>query len=421
MNIVNNQKIKSIFKLYLKECPDIKTTIQWYDLYAGHYIQLNKAFQKEIFKKAVSKAGSYSELGRILNISRKTISHCSKGITNPQITVLKKIADYTTYPLKTINNKIIEVSGLKPKLPFKFHNKEGAEIRAAFLSDGHVDKYYTKPSQYCAYEKELHERLITLCKNIFGEFKAKTYFNSGSNVTKFPAVFGKALELSGVSKGDKGQLNSYLPKDILLGNKEIQTAYLRRIFDDEGDVCFDKYGKRAVRLTRSTNIGNINIQIPYEKWVRLELPNNIKHNLIFGEQILLSKLGIDARLYREGVYKSKHEKITAKWRIQIAQQDNLRKFAQLINFNLDKKRKRLNKIIHSYQFRKLPNGKGKEEVLEFIKKVLKKKDFFKFDDLGKELIRTGRSYDLAGRYLKLLLDERLIKKIKRGVYLLDKN
>lgn len=410
-----------IFQRYLKSASPVKTLIHWYDLYEGHRLILDKRFKNQILKEAIKKAENISELGRQTGISRKVISSVVNNKYNLRIKNLIKIADYVNYPLNNIDNKIKQIHGLKPKLPFNLNTEEGAEIRAAFLSDGHVDKHQTKPAQYCALEKELHKRLIRLCKTVFGEFKCKTFFNNGSYTTRFPAAIGGALKLSGVPRGNKTLSNVCIPKDILLGCKEIQTSYLRRVFDDEGDVYFDKFGKRAIRLTRSTSLKNLNTNIPSEKWIKVNnLPQDVKNNLILGEQILLLKLGIDARLYSEGIYKNKKGYITTKWRIQIGQQDQLRKFAELINFNLERKRKKLDKILKSYQYKQLPNGLGKKEALEFIKKILKKKRFFRFKDLGKELMKSGRSYDLAGYYLNFFLNQKVIKKIKWGVYTLDK-
>lgn len=410
-----------IFQIYLKSASPVKTLIHWYDLYEGHRLILDKKFKNKLLKEAIRKAGNISELGRQIGINRKVISSAVNNKCNLKIKTLIKIVNYVDYPLDNIDNKIKQIHGLKPKLPFNLNTKDGAEIRAAFLSDGHVDKHQTKPAQYCALEKELHQKLIKLCKTVFGRFKCKTFFNNKSYTTKFPAAIGGALKLSGVPRGNKTLSNVHVPKDILLGCKEIQTSYLRRVFDDEGDICFEKNGKRAIRLTRSTSLKDSNMNIPSGKWIKVDNQfQNVKNNLILGEQILLLKLGIDARLYSEGVYKNKKGGITTKWRIQIGQQDQLRKFAELINFNLERKRKKLYKILKSYQYRQLPNGVGKEEALEFIKKIFKKKGFFRFNDLGKELMKNGRSYDLAGYYLNFFLNQEIIKKIKRGVYTLDK-
>lgn len=412
--------IKKSFQEYLRQVKPVKTLIHWYDLYEGHGIVLNKNFQDGLFGMAIEKAGSIAELGRQTSIERKVVSNIINKKYNPKIKTLKKVALFCNYPMEDINTKVEVIAGLNPKLPFNLNNKEGAEIRAAFISDGHIDKSPIKQCQYCALEKELHHRLIDLCKDTFGEFRSDTYFNSGAHVTKFSSVIGNALELGGVPKGNKTKLNFYLPNDILLGDKAIQSAYLRRVFDDEGDVCFNKYGKRAVRMTRSGFITNLTIDIPSEKWMRIKLSSNFKHNLIIGEQLLLLKLGIDAKLYQDGLYKNKEGEISAKWKIQIGQQDQLRKFAELINFSLNSKRNKLNQLLTSYQFRKLPNGKGKEEALNFINKVYKKKGFFTFGDLGRELVRTGRSHDLAGRYIQYFINKKIIKRIKQGTYVSNK-
>lgn len=42
-------------------------------------------------------------------------------------------------------------------------------------------------------------------------------------------------------------------------------------------------------------------------------------------------------------------------------------------------------------------------------------------DLGKELLRIGKSYDLAGRYLGNLTKKGIIKKIKHGYYVFTHN
>ncbi|MDP7458140.1 MAG: hypothetical protein QGH47_05425, partial [Candidatus Woesearchaeota archaeon] len=409
-------EFNKIFKEYVQKARPVKTTIQWYDLYEGHSVILNKDFQKQLLNQAIEKAGNISELSRRIQINRKVISNLLKCKFNPRIKSLRKIAIFLQFPLKHVNTKIIEIAGLRPKLPFNLHSEEGAEIRAAFLSDGHIDKNPTASSQYCASEKELHSSLIKLCTKIFGKFKTKTYFSKTTYYTKFPCPIGMSLVLSGVPSGNKLLVNPYLPKDILLGRKSIITNYLRRVYDDEGDVCFDRYGKRAVRITRSVNVGIIKERILPERWTFLQTTNDTRNNLLIGEYLLLHKLGIDARLYSEGYYKNKKCQFTGKWRIQIGQQDHVKKFAELINFTLSTKREKLKEILNSYQYRKLPNGKGKEEAYCFIRKTTEKKGFIKYCDLAREMVKTGRSYDLAGRYLKYFLDTNMIKKIKRGTY-----
>lgn len=416
-------ELEKAFCHYKSKCPNVKTLIHWYDLYEGHRVKIQQNFLVHLLTIATHKAKSISKLSDEICVSRRTLSDIFNGHNVLKIVTLRKIAKYVNYPLNEIDKEVLELSKLKPNLPFDLNTKEGAEIRAAFLSDGHNDKSPTAGPQYCAFEKELHIRLIDLCKKVFGSFKTNTLFLKGTCITRFPAVFGSALELSGVPRGSKQIANCYLPKDILVGNKQIQVAYLRRCFDDEGDVCSDSHGKRAVRLTRSADVTN-NCKlsnIPSERWIRHNLPVDIKHNLLYGERLLLLKLNIDTRLYSEGVYQSKNKQITAKWRIQIGQQDNVRRFSALINFNLRGKKAKLNQIVNSYKFRKLPNGEGRKQALSFIKKVYKENGHLQFNDLGKELVKSDRSHDLAGMYLKEFIEKGLISKVKRGIYVVKQD
>lgn len=413
---MNNPKIEDNFEAYLEECPEVKTTIHWYDLYENHSIELEKEFLAKFMKNVVNKAGSISALGRKTEIPRKILSNIINKKRNPRITTLKKIVEYTTSPSDIINKKIIKINGLKPKLPFQLNNKEGAEIRAAFLSDGHVDKNPTAGPQYCALEKESHNRLVESCKKVFGEFNTNTKWGHKTYVTRFPAAISTPLRKSGVPFGDKRLKNCYVPKDILQ-NEEFIKVYLRKVFDDEGDIgCTNK--KRSVRLSRSIDISEAinNLDLKSEIWTPCKLPSNLRHNLLFGEKIMLEKLGIRTSIYSEGIYKSKIGRITAKWRLVILQQDNLKKFAELINFNLVDKQNKLKGILKSYIIHKRSNGEGDKYAAEFLMKIYKEKGFFTFGDLGRELVRTGRGYDSAGRYLGNLIKKEIIRKIKPNYY-----
>ncbi|MEK6863269.1 MAG: hypothetical protein AABW53_01080 [Nanoarchaeota archaeon] len=407
---------------YLVSCPKNKTLIHWYDLYAGHFVVLEKEFQKKFFEKAIEKAGNYSGLGRKINISRKTISGCSNLAMDPTLKTLKKVATYLEYPFEEINEKIVTLgksSNFRPKLPFNLHNSNGAEIRAAFLSDGHIDKNSTKPLQYCAYEIELHQRLIEICKETFGELETKTFFGHKTHVTRFPAAIGTALVLSGVPRGDKGKINPYLPRDILLGGRKMQAAYLRRAFDDEAYMRFDlKHNKRTIRLVRSTDVtGKLRNPNIREQWIRtIDMPKMIKHNLLEGEALLLSNFGIKTKTYPDGIYLSKKNNITAKWKIELGNQDSLQNFHKHINFTVNDKKEKLSKALTSYQHKKLPNGEGKKHALKVMQRFYKEKGHFAFGEVGREIVKTGRSFDLAGRYLKYFCENGIIKKTKRGEY-----
>jgi len=411
------------FQTYIKNSLEVKTIVHWWDLYNGHYVELTPDIQKQLFHEAISKSGSYTSLGKSLNTPRKIISNCSKLIHRPNVLLLKKLCDYIDFSRSEIERNILNIgkSHFKPNLPFKLHNESGVEIRAAFLSDGHVPKNPTSCPVYSASEMDLQEKLIELCKIIFGEFDCEIKYGHKALETKFPAVIGTALELGGVPRGDKRLVNCYIPKDIVTGGGKLKRIYLSRVFDDEGDVCLDKYGKRAVRLTRTVNVSDCkNIKLYQGKWTRCIVSNAPISNLIRGEQLLLRKLGIDAKIYNEGFYRSRKDKITVKWRIQIGQQDSIKKFESEVGFSLEEKRNKLNELINSYVKRKLPNNCGKNLVIEIGKKYCQRNGFFRYSDLSKDFVSMKFSSNFAGSHLKSLLNEGIIRKIERGKYVINR-
>ncbi len=412
------------FQTYIKNSPKVKTTVHWWDLYNGHYVELTSDIQKQLFHEAISKSGSYTSLGKSLNKPRKIISNCSKLIHRPNVLLLKKLCDYIDFSRSEIERNILNIgkSHFKPNLPFKLHNESGVEIRAAFLSDGHVPKNPTSCPVYSASEMDLQERLIELCKIIFGEFNCEIKYGHKALETKFPAVIGTALELGGVPRGDKRIVNCYVPKDILTGEDKLKRIYLSRVFDDEGDVYFDKHGKRAVRLTRTVSINNCKdtFKLNQGKWTPCNVSNAPISNLIRGEQLLLRRLRIDAKIYNEGFYRSRKDKITTKWRIQIGQQDSVKRFESEIGFGLEAKRDKLKKLVNSYVKRKLPNNCGKNLVMEVGRKYYQRNGFFRYRDLSKDFVSMKFSSNFAGSHLKSLLNEGKIRKIERGKYVINR-
>ncbi len=410
------------FSEYKALSPKTKTITNWWQLYPTTSIKLNVEYQREIFGDAVNKAGNYSALAKQLHISRKCMSACHRLERLPAVECLAKVLRYLRRDLNEASGRIIEIGGLKkPLLPFNLKSPEGAEITAAFLSDGHLPKLPFKNPMYCANEKELHARLISLCKKIFGEFNGRIKAGHNALLTRFPVPIGIALERAGVPRGDKGIRNPFLPRHIFTGNNKLKSAYLKRAFDDEGDVHISKI-KRAIRLTRSVDAGEFHKseKIKPQRWCYgfSDTPIN---NLIMGEYLLLRKIGIDARLYPEGLYLSKSGKTTAKWRIQIAQQDNVVRFAEKIGFNHSEKMKKLRRAMNSYLRKKSPDGATERKVDGFIERLSKQKRTITFKDIAKKMVMMGMTYDYAGYFLKKSVDKHKLEKIRRGVYIVIKN
>ena len=66
--------------------------------------------------------------------------------------------------------------------------------------------------------------------------------------------------------------------------------------------------------------------------------------------------------------------------------------------------------------KEFPNGEAEKFAIKVLNPIYKKRGYFFFGDLGKELVKISRGYDLAGYYLKILTEERIVKKVKRGKY-----
>jgi len=369
---------------------------------------------------ALTKAGGkFTYLANELDLGRRAVSNYFKLNRAVPLGNLRKIMVYLGLPLETASDKITKIGKLTPHFPFNLHSVEGAEIRAAFLSDGHIDKGTAKHARYHACERKLHLRLINLCKTVFGAFETRTTKAGNYYNTHFPAAVAFALSLCGVPAGNKGRANPFLPKDILLGSEKIQSAYLRRVFDDEGDVCFENKSKRAVRLSRSYALS---IKLPLLKGKWLSCKKFPPSNLIVGEYLLLKKMiPCKIGLYPEGIYRAVNNQITAKHRIQLTQRDNLKEFYNKIGFNLAAKNKKLKKALDSYKITKFQNGDGLKFVLEKMLNIYAQKGEVKFSDVSSELVAIGRCQDLAGLYLKKLVDMKVLIKVKRGVYVFKRN
>lgn len=401
-------------------CPKTEYLVNWWQLYPSHSVKLEPTYQREMLSDAISMSLTYTELARRTGLHRKALPALYRLKRNPSIYQLSRLVHFLGREPDELNDKITEIAGIRnPKLPFNLDNPNGSEIIGAFLSDGHLPGIAYKNPMYCALEEELHLRLISACREVFGDFQTEVRQGHKSLLTRFPCPIGTALEMAGVPRGDKRRKNPFLPLHIIDGSEEVKSSYLRRVFDDEGDVCFSS--KKAIRLTRSTDAGDIynSLNLEKRKWL-YGIKDTPYNNLILGEYLLLREFGINAKLYREGIYRSLNGRTTVKWRIQVAQQDNLKLFAEKISFNHSIKKDKLAKVIASFQGHKASNGFTESIIWCYVLELSKHKKFITFNDIGQKLNSMGLSHDFAGRFLAKFVKSNKIKKLKRGVYSVER-
>jgi hypothetical protein len=260
--------------------------------------------------------------------------------------------------------------------------------------------------------------------NLQGEYGIpKPYKNAYS--TQFPPVFGDVLELSSVPRGWKSVKNPFIPRDIICGSRLGKLIYLREAFTDEGCIELSK-GYRVVSLCRNISVGTVDEFsefvkdisqgkiIPFKKLPE-EFQNKLKNKhpkLILGEFLLLKELGIDCRLRPKWIRINKNGTISLNWKLLISRKRNLKLFKKIINFSLESKRKKLEKIIRSYDDRAEP-GQGYERALVAARSLTSQKKFFTSKELASKLSIRVRS---ATKYLKKMIKNKDVTILKKWKY-----
>jgi len=423
-----DKDIKQKLKDYINKAPKVKTTIHWWDLHPIRIVKIKPELQVKIVRSAIRKAGSQEKVAKVINVKQATLSKWLLLQRDIFVCNLIKLCNFINCPLDKVEKKIIKISSLKyPNLPFNLSSPDAIKIRAAFLSDGHIPQKITSALEYKSNTTEAHNNLISQCKKVFGNFKSEIKFIKEEHVfkTKFPSVIGDALVLSGISRGDKSLINPCVPIDIILGTSELKKYYLQQVFDDEGTVSIEKRSGGKVILARSNIAGkNSGLKRKYTSNRKLN-PSFLKkcrkkvNNLIYGENLLLRLLGIDTKLYTNGVWKNKKGIVSVQWRLEISTKKDLEDFRDIIGFTLNNKKRRLENLINRYKHYSFHNYAG----IEFVKtKILEVNNngIFKFRDLSQMFQRENKCISLTSHYIKKLENENFIKKIKHGIYQLIK-
>lgn len=426
-NMKLDKDIKQKLKDYTNKAPGVKTVIHWWDLYPARSVKIKPELQVKIVRLATRKANSQEKVARIINVRQATISKWLLLKRNIFICNLIKLCNFVDYPLAKIERNIIKISGLEyPNLPFNLTSPEAIKIRAAFLSDGHVPQKITSALGYKSNAIEANSNLILRCKKVFGNFKTEIKFIQEEHVfeTKFPSVIGDSLALSGISRGDKSLINPCVPIDIILGAPELKKYYLQQVFDDEGSVSIEKRAGGKVILSRSNIVGkNNDLKRRYTSNRRLN-PGFLKkcrkeiNNLICGESLLLNLLGIETKLYTNGVWKNKKGTVSAQWRLEISTKKDLENFQKNVGFTLDDKKRKLKRLINGVRY-----SFHDHEGIKFTKTKIfeiNKNGVVKFRDLAQIFQKENRCVSLTSHYIKKLENENFIKKVKQGIYQLVK-
>ena len=329
--------------------------IHIWDLPTNHiYVKFNKEFREKFFSLVYKKFGNFNLVGEFLNVKRPdtTISiNWRKGTNCCPLNLMVKLANKIEIPLIDLEKNIEVIryktkldkrggnSGkpiINPKLPIVI-NEDFAEILGHICGDGSISRSHPGKGtgfRYTNSEPALVNNFIRLVKDVFGEIEPNIQVRDGYNYTRpnyylqYPSVMS-AFVLSVFDYKPDEDMD--IPSFIFDMSKEAKARFLRAIFDDEGTVMKNdkkiQFGLKPIKPLL-----------------------NVKK--------LLSELGIKTG----GVYKG------SIYKFEIAEQNSILLFSEIIGFKHHKKIERLKFMINKgWKFRRYYNGEAKDKIMELLK------------------------------------------------------
>lgn len=337
----------------------IKTEIHVWDLPLDWvYIKLNTAFSSALFEKARLKFSSYSRLGTFLGVKRGDTTIAENWRRGKGCYPLYKIialgnhldislpeleANICEIKTKTALNKRGGNSGksiFNPKLPIVI-NEDFAELVGHLCGDGHVSRSNPKKGQVLTYtnsEPALIHRFRNLIKNIFGEIEPNIITRTGKGYLRpnyclqYPSIISEfVIAIFDIRPND----NKRVPTFLFSLSNEAKARFLQAMFDDEGSVLIGKKRKIQIGLRP-------------------------RHQIEIVQQLLG-----DFRIKTGNILKCK----SPYHRIEIAEQDSVKRFRELIGFVHPQKITRLEYIIKKgWKFKRYDNNLANTKILTFLEK-----------------------------------------------------
>lgn len=379
------------------------------------YIDLDREYKEELIQSTLFYSGTLINLGKELSLkinkynSCKTLESMLQGKKIRLSTFFKIIKYLKKQGYKVswadIERKITLIAAkrntnkrpratcvLSPRLPFKFDNIAGAIVVSSLLFDGGIDSR-TLP-HYHNYEKELRDKVKNAFIGVFGTIENINSDVDGRTQIYFPRVIGRVLVYClGMKQGRKTLINPTIPKFIWDADTEIKAAFLQQAFDDEGYVTKSGIGiKLAVKGDKQPPL------------------------LLLDIKKLLKQLNIyTTKPHHREVYVTKDGVKCSKWDILITNKRNLKKFREVVNFSLERKKKTLDKTIKGRRFEEYSRKIVNNIMLNACIKLQEEKGFITSHDLAIEIERTQiRAKQVISKFRKKGILKLLHK--RRGPY-----
>jgi intein/homing endonuclease len=211
------------------------------DLPDNFGVKLEDGFREKFLDRAIFIAKGVKKLSELLNCDRTAIWQWKTGKILTKVSLLKKLSGITRYPLEEIESKIEYIrrkrTGDKDFIKIKFPilaSPELASVIGHSIGDGNVSE---RQFSFFNQSIELVDEVIKNTNIAFDtDVVPEIFEKSGGQEIEFPTNIALLVNLAGSPIGEKVKRDFRIPNWIKCGNKEIKSAFIRALIDDEGSI-----------------------------------------------------------------------------------------------------------------------------------------------------------------------------------------
>jgi len=304
------------------------------DLPDNYKVYLENSFRKNLIRKAVEQVSGFVKLSQIIGIDWSSLCKLRRGyrIINGRISyyflkinLLKKLLKITNISIQDIEKNVIGLAYNKvlinTQLPI-IVSPELASLTGHAFGDGHVS---VERFKYVNKRKELVTEVKEFTKLIFGH-EGREFFYNGCYGIEFPGIIGRLFSFIGIPLGRKTGQELKIPEWVKNGTKEVKSAFLRALFDDEGSIINSKQDFISISMYKQNNLINSHIRFLDE----------------------IRSLLMDLEINPSKVSFKKNYKETKEFGFRIYNKKSLLNFSKNVNFNHYIKSQKLFKTIERY-------------------------------------------------------------------------
>ncbi len=230
---------------------------------------------------------------------------------------------------------------IQPRLPFDFLNEFGVAILAYYTESKHGTAAFTNK------DMELHRFVRKAIEQTVGHMRVKTTKYEDVSETYWSLLLRTLINIAGIDTNPRQKIaNNPVPLWLFSTSPSNISAYLRALWTAEGQPesmrvvqsnvvpSLKAYSRRIARHPHVTPFNDLPRQA--------QLMVRQRPSLLLASAVLLhTSLGIDVGFRPLYAYLEHRNEPTVMWTIEITSNEEINKFAKLINFDTTDKQQRL--------------------------------------------------------------------------------